>query len=285
MLYSMTGYAARSQEIFEDSITIEIRTLNSKFFDFSYKCPDKFIFLEEQIKKVIKKNLKRGKIELRVKKSNINQINDEFNLDEYKQKMGHLRKISPESSEEKLLEFALMMPKKNQKKTKKISKKYQSVFLKLIQKVMEEVLTFREKEGQALYKELIKYVNQVSQQLEKIKKFDKKRIKKKKLKIKTIFDSINIKYNQVRLEEEMIYYIEKFDISEEIIRLSQHNKYFLELISSQIEVGKKINFLTQEMLRETNTIGSKSNDFELQKSVVVIKEKLEKIKEQIQNVL
>ena len=99
------------------------------------------------------------------------------------------------------------------------------------------------------------------------------------------FEAVGQKYNQVRLEEEMIYYIEKLDIAEEIIRLSQHKKYFLELLSSQNEVGKKVNFLLQEMLREVNTIGSKSNDFELQKSVVIMKEKLEKIKEQIQNVL
>ena len=196
-----------------------------------------------------------------------------------------LKKITPTSTEEKLLELALTMPKNGNKKIKKIPKKHQHQFLKFFQKVVEEVMIFRKKEGCALHKELIKYVNQISIELVKIKKIDKHRVKKKKQKIKNNFQSIIQKYDQTRLEEEMIYYMEKLDISEEIIRLNQHKTYFSELLSSQNEVGKKINFLTQEMLREVNTIGSKSNDFELQKRVVLIKDKLEKIKEQIQNVL
>tara|TARA_B100001758_G_C18406354_1_gene612380 strand:- start:1587 stop:2570 length:984 start_codon:yes stop_codon:yes gene_type:complete len=285
MIYSMTGYAIQSQEIFEDTITIEVRALNSKFFDFSIKCPDYLLSLEEQIKKITKKNLKRGKIEIRIKRSKSDHIKDDFNLDELKEKMSHLKKISPKSTKEKLLELALLMPKKSQKKPKQITKKYQSQFFKFLQKVVEDLIIFRKKEGQALKKELVKYINQVSTQLVRIKKIDKKRITSKKQKIKMRFDSAFQKYNQTRLEEEMIYYIEKLDISEEITRLSHHNTYFLELLSSDEEVGKKINFLTQEMLRETNTIGSKSNNFQLQKSVVAIKDKLEKIKEQIQNVL
>ena len=285
MIYSMTGYATQSQEILEDSITIEVRTLNSKFFDFSIKCPELFSSLEEQIKKITKQKLNRGKIEIRIKKSNVSGIKDDVNLVELRQKMDYLKKISPESTKEKLLELALLMPKNNYKKSKKITKKYQRYFFDFFQKVIEEVIEFRKKEGRALHRELIKYAAQISAQLVKLKKRDKQRIKNKKEKIKMNFEAVGQKYNQVRLEEEMIYYIEKLDIAEEIIRLSQHKKYFLELLSSQNEVGKKVNFLLQEMLREVNTIGSKSNDFELQKSVVIMKEKLEKIKEQIQNVL
>ena len=285
MIYSMTGYAIKSEKISEELITIEVRSLNSKFFDFSVKCPDHFFFLEEEIKKITKKKLKRGKIEVRVKKAHNISIKDDLNVDELKQKMHDLKKISPKSTQEKLLELALLLPKKNHKTTKKITKKSQHQFLQFFQKVIEDIITFRAKEGQALRKELVKYVNQISMQLVKIQRRDKKRIQNKKEKIKNSFDSINQKYNKTRLEEEMMYYIEKLDISEEVIRLNQHKKYFLELLFNEHESGKKINFLTQEMLRETNTIGSKSNDFELQKSVVLIKEKLEKIKEQIQNVL
>jgi len=281
----MTGYATQSQEILEDSITIEVRTLNSKFFDFSIKCPEHFLPLEEQIKKITKQKLNRGKIEIRIKKSNVSGIKDDVNLVELTQKMDYLKKISPESTKEKLLELALLMPKNNYKKSNKITKKYQRYFFDFFQKVIEEVIEFRKKEGHALHRELIKYATQISAQLVKLKKRDKQRIKNKKEKIKMNFEAVGQKYNQARLEEEMIYYIEKLDIAEEIIRLSQHKKYFLELLSSQNEVGKKVNFLLQEMLREVNTIGSKSNDFKLQKSVVIMKEKLEKIKEQIQNVL
>ncbi len=285
MIYSMTGYAIKSEKISEELITIEVRSLNSKFFDFSFKSPDQFFSLEEEIKRIAKSKLKRGKIEIRVKKHNTLSVNSEFNLDELKDKMIQLKKITPKSKQEKLLELALLIPKNNQKRIKKITKKHEKEFLFFLQKVLNEVINFRAREGKALYKELIKYVKQITTQLDKIKKRDKKRIKIKKEKLKSAFNSVAEKYDKTRLEQEMIYYIEKLDISEEIIRLGHHKNYFLELTSNSNEVGKKINFLVQEMLRETNTIGSKSNDFELQKSVVLIKEKLEKIKEQIQNVL
>ena len=285
MIYSMTGYAIKSEKISEELITIEVRSLNSKFFDFSFKAPDQFFSLEEEIKRIAKRKLKRGKIEIRVKKYNSSPVNSEFNLDELKQKMIQLKKITPKSKQEKLIELALLIPKNNQKRIKKITKKHEKEFLFFLQKILNEVINFRVREGKALYKELIKYVKQITTQLDKIKKRDKKRIKIKKEKLKSAFNSVAQKYDKTRLEQEMIYYIEKLDISEEIIRLGHHKSYFLELISNSNEVGKKINFLVQEMLRETNTIGSKSNDFELQKSVVLIKEKLEKIKEQIQNVL
>ncbi len=285
MIYSMTGYAIKSEKISEELITIEVRSLNSKFFDFSFKSPDQFFSLEEEIKRIAKRKLKRGKIEIRVKKYNSLSVNSEFNLDELKHKMIQLKKITPKSKQEKLLELALLIPKNNQKRIRKITKKHEKEFLFFLQKVLNEALNFRAREGKALYKELIKYVKQITTQLDKIKKRDKKRIKIKKEKLKSAFNSVAEKYDKTRLEQEMIYYIEKLDISEEIIRLGHHKNYFLELISNSNEVGKKINFLVQEMLRETNTIGSKSNDFELQKSVVLIKEKLEKIKEQIQNVL
>ena len=285
MIYSMTGYAVKSEKISEELITIEVRSLNSKFFDFSFKSPDQFFSLEEEIKRIVKRKLKRGKIEIRVKKYNSSPVNSEFNLDELKQKMIQLKKITPKSKQEKLIELALLIPKNNQKRIKKITKKHEKEFLFFLQKILNEVINFRVREGKALYKELIKYVKQITTQLDKIKKRDKKRIKIKKEKLKSAFNSVAQKYDKTRLEQEMIYYIEKLDISEEIIRLGHHRSYFSELISNSNEVGKKINFLVQEMLRETNTIGSKSNDFELQKSVVLIKEKLEKIKEQIQNVL
>ncbi len=285
MIYSMTGYGIKSEKISEELITIEVRSLNSKFFDFSFKSHDQFFGLEEEIKRITKRKLKRGKIEIRLKKYNSSSANNEFNLDELKEKAAHLKKISPKSKQEKLLELALLIPRNNQKRIKKLKRKQEKEVLFFVKKVLDEVINFRTREGKTLHKELIKYVNQLSTQLEKIKKRDKKRINNKKKKLKSALKVIAQKYDKTRLEQEMIYYIEKLDISEEIIRLDHHKSYFLELISNENEVGKKINFLVQEMLRETNTIGSKSNDFELQKSVVLIKEKLEKIKEQIQNVL
>ncbi len=285
MIYSMTGYAVKSQEILKDTVTIEIRCLNSKMFDFSLKCPEVFFLLENQIKKLAKKNLKRGKVEIKIKKSNNSQSSEKLDLVEINKKMAYLKKISPKSSNEKLLELSLLIPKSNQQRSHRISRNYQQKFLKLVISVIKEVVSYRANEGESLKKELINYVNQISTQLSKIIRRDKKRIENKRAKIKTKFKSIIKTYDKIRLEEEVIYYLEKMDISEEIARLKHHIKFFLQIMNSNKELGKKINFLTQEMLRETNTIGSKSNDFELQKSVVEIKEKLENIKEQIQNVL
>jgi len=285
MIFSMTGYAIKSQTILEEIITIEIRTLNSKYFDFSFKSPEQFSFLEEKIKQTSKKKLKRGKIEIRIKKSSEKDTDDVLQITELRKKMNGLKKIVPRISEEKLLELAILLPKKNHKKAQKLTNKYQKNFFVFLQKTIDEVVNFRLKEGKALYKELSKYIKSITIQLEKIKKRDKKRLKIKKKTLRNKLESVIEKYDKTRLEQEMIYYIEKLDISEEVIRLTHHKKYFSELISSQNEVGKKINFLIQEMLREINTIGSKSNDFELQKNVIVIKDELEKIKEQIQNVL
>ena len=285
MIYSMTGYAVKSQEILEDTVTIEIRSLNSKMFDFSLKCPEAFFLLENQIKKISKKNLKRGKIEIKIKQVKNSQSLEKLDLEEINKKMGYLKKITPKSSNEKLLELSLLIPKSKPQKSNRMSVNYQQKFLKLLLSVIKEVVNYRSIEGESLKKELINYVNQISKHLSKITRRDKKRIENKRAKIKTKFKSIIKEYDKIRLEEEVLYYLEKIDISEEIARLKHHINFFLQIINSNNELGKKINFLTQEMLRETNTIGSKSNDFELQKSVVEIKEKLENIKEQIQNVL
>ena len=285
MIFSMTGYTIKSQTILEDIITIEIRSLNSKYFDFSLKCPETFSFLEEKLKQKIKKKLKRGKIEIRIKKSSEKDTHDFLQTTELRKKMNGLKKIAPRISEEKSLELAILLQKKNDKKARKLTNKYQKRFFVFLDEAIDEVVNFRLKEGKALYKELAKYIKSITIQLEQIKKRDKKRLKIKKQTLRNKLESMIEKYDKTRLEQEMIYYIEKLDISEEVIRLIHHKTYFSELIYSQNEVGKKINFLVQEMLREVNTIGSKSNDFELQKNVIVIKDELEKIKEQIQNVL
>ena len=199
--------------------------------------------------------------------------------------MNILKNISPDTSKEKLMHLALLTPKTNQIKHNKLSETYKKKLFSLINKSIEDIDNFRRKEGSSLQKEIFKYLKHISVQLNKIKKRDKKRIHLKKNKLKNSINDLINNIDKKRLEEEIIYYIEKLDIEEEIVRLNHHINYFHEIVKNEHEIGKTINFLVQEMNREVNTIGSKSNDFELQKCVVVIKENLEKIKEQIQNVL
>jgi uncharacterized protein (TIGR00255 family) len=281
----MTGYAIKSQQISEDTFTIEVKTLNSKFFDFSLRCPEELQSMEEEIKKISHKKLLRGKVDIRVRKISTLKKSEEIELKKINQRIKYLKKISPESTKEKLLELSLLVPTSPNRDKIKISKKYRMQFLKFFIKTIDDLILFRLKEGRALHKAIVKYLNQINLQLSKIEKIDKTRVYNKKKKIMGKLGELLKKTNKVRLEEELVYYIEKLDISEEIVRLNHHLSFFDELLTAKNEIGKKLNFLVQEMNREINTIGSKSNDFKLQKSVVLIKEKIEKIKEQIQNVL
>ena len=285
MIYSMTGYAIKTQQILEDTFTIEVKTLNSKFFDFSLRCPEEIQSFEEEIKKISQKKLLRGKVDIRVRKTSTLKKDEEIELKKINQRIKYLKKISPKSTKEKLLELSLLMPTSTNRTKIKISKNYKIQFLKFFNNTIDDLILFRSKEGRALHKEIVKYLNQINLQLSKIEKIDKNRVNNKKKKIKEKLGELLKKANKVRLEEELIYYIEKLDISEEIVRLNHHLSFFVELLTAKNEIGKKLNFLVQEMNREINTIGSKSNDFKLQKSVVLIKEKIEQIKEQIQNVL
>ena len=266
----MTGYGIGSYKINDKNLVVEIKTLNSKFFDYFLKCPDEFFPLEEKIKKITQKKLKRGKIEIRIKQISQEETLEMLTIKDLKTKMNYLKKITPNNTEENLLQAALLAPKINYKKTVLLTKKHQKRVLSYFQNTLEKVIKFREKEGRVLQKEFIKYLKKIDVELKKIKKRDKTRIKAKAQKIKSMFNSLNLKYDKTRLNQELIYYMEKMDITEEIVRIEQHKKYFVELILNNNQVGKKINFLSQEMLREINTIGSKSNDFQLQKSVILV---------------
>jgi uncharacterized protein (TIGR00255 family) len=177
------------------------------------------------------------------------------------------------------------MPGLHAKSSYKLTKKSEKELIKFFQESMLSVMEYRMKEGQKMEKELRGYLKKISIQLRNIKSNEKNRIKAKREKIEKKLKTVNLKIDKSRLEQEMIFYLEKMDITEELVRLDYHCTYFLELISTENQIGRKLNFLCQEILREINTIGSKSADFKLQKSVILIKEELEKIKEQIQNVL
>ena len=284
MIVSMTGYHYATQIIGGVEYSLQIKTLNSKILDLSIKSA--YENLDSRIKALVKKILKRGKVDIYLKNKPVTQFSKDF-LDTEKIELyiHQLQKISPNSSRNDLLKLAFSLPGLHTKKPHKLSRKSEKELMCFIQETLFFVLEHRKKEGRKMERELRGYLKKISNQLKKIKFNEKSRIKPKRKKIEKKLKTFNLKIDKSRLEQEMIFYLEKIDITEELVRLDSHCSYFLELISKEDCAGRKLNFLCQEMLREVNTIGSKSSDFKLQKSVILIKEELEKIKEQVQNAL
>ena len=284
MIISMTGYNYSTQIIDGVEYTVQIKTLNSKTFDFHVKSPNDN--LDSKIRLLAKKILKRGKIEFSFK-ANITSDFSQDLLDTKKIQLyiKQFEKISPDSSKKDLLQLALSMPGLHIKEAYKWTKKKENELMKFFNKSMLSVMEYRMKEGAKLEKELKKYLKNIITQIKSIKKNEKSRIKPKREKIEKKLKTFNLKIDKSRMEQEMIFFLEKIDITEELVRLDYHCSYFLDLIKNEDQAGRKLNFLCQEILREINTIGSKSSDFKLQKSVILIKEEIEKIKEQVQNVL
>ena len=284
MIISMTGYNYSTQIIDGVEYTVQIKTLNSKTFDFHVKSPNDN--LDSKIRLLAKKILKRGKIEFSFKANVTSDFSHEL-LDTKKIQLyiKQFEKISPDSSKQDLLQLALSMPGLHIKETYKWTKKRENELIKFFNKSMLSVMDYRMKEGAKLEKELKKYLKNIITQIKNIKKNEKSRIKPKREKIEKKLKTFNLKIDKSRMEQEMIFFLEKIDITEELVRLDYHCSYFLDLIKNEDQAGRKLNFLCQEILREINTIGSKSSDFKLQKSVILIKEEIEKIKEQVQNVL
>jgi len=284
MIISMTGFNYSTRIIDGIEYTSQIKTLNSKTFDFSVKSSNDN--LDAKIRLLAKKVLKRGKIEFSFRANFTKTFNKELlDLEKIELYITQFKKISPDSSKKDLLQLAISMPGLHNKNFHKLTKKNEKELMLFFEESMIEVMNYRIKEGKKLEKELKGYLKNITTQIKKIKTNEKKRIKPKRDKIEKKLKTFNLKIDKSRMEQEMIFYLEKIDITEELVRLDYHCSYFLELIKTEDQAGRKLNFLCQEILREVNTVGSKSADFKLQKSVILIKEELEKIKEQIQNVL
>lgn len=295
MIQSMTGYA--KAEVFYNNSTylIELKSLNSKQLDLKINIPSVYREKEIEIKKLIAKELHRGKIELFVNKKSIDskpvyQINNEVVASYYNQMIELTSKLDKTSNQKKdtgsLISSLLKIPDVVVKKNEEISKKELKNLLSGINEVVKKILVSRSNEGKELLKDIVNRINLISKLLIRIKKLSKTQASKIEEKIKSKINSnSNLILDQNRFEQEMIYYLEKLDMTEEVVRLKSHIKYFEEVIKEQSPVGKKLNFISQEIGREINTIGSKCSNADIQKIVVEMKNELEKIKEQLLNIL
>jgi len=285
MISSMTGFG--KSELIQDykTITIEIRTLNSKTIDINSRLPYRYKEFDMLLRKKIADSLKRGKIDFSVVyKSNKEDSNSVVNKGIVESYISQLKDIEG-FQESDLLSIAMKLPETLKTEKKEIDEEEKSSLLSLLDKTLFKVISYRDQEGETLFNDFIKRCKLLKTYLGKITNVDNNRKKKIKERINSEIKKLKVEVDQNRLEQEMIYYIEKLDITEEKIRLKNHISYFIETLNSNTSQGKKLGFICQEMGREINTIGSKANDFEIQKNVVQMKDELEKIKEQLLNIL
>ncbi len=285
MISSMTGFG-KSELILENkTITIEIRTLNSKTIDVNSRLPHRYKELDIILRKKIADSLKRGKIDLSIIcKSNEEESNSFINKSIVEGYISQLKNFQGYKDSD-LLSIAMKLPETLKTEKNEIDEEEKSSLLSLLDKTLFKVISFRDQEGETLFNDFIKRCKLLKTYLGKITNVDNNRKKKIEEKINSEIKKLKVEVDQNRLEQEMIYYIEKLDITEEKIRLNNHISYFTETLNSNNSQGKKLGFICQEMGREINTIGSKANDFEIQKIVVQMKDELEKIKEQLLNIL
>ena len=280
----MTGFGREEKLINDKKIVIEIRTLNSKGLDINLKVHDSFSFIGEYLRKSIKEKLIKGKVDVILDIENTNEdLLIPFNKSKIKTYLKELRKDF--KIDESQIISNLLMGNSYVNSNITFNRGEEKNIKILLDKVIQKQLKYRRIEGKAIGDDLKKSISKINSYLNKVVSSDSNRIKDKKKKIKSHFNELNEKYDKSRLEQEIIYYIEKLDINEEIIRLKHHLKFFSSEMKNKEIKGKKLSFISQEIGREINTIGSKANNFEIQSMVVNMKEELEKIKENILNIL
>jgi uncharacterized protein (TIGR00255 family) len=292
MIKSMTGFG-RSELISETlNVIVEIKTLNSKHLDFLIKIPKVFSDKEIEIRNLLEKHLERGKIILSIDYQNkeLDKPPQAINEPLLKAYYRKLQEISDELEDEKsdILRLAMYLPEVISPEVGNgIDAEKWSLVIGKIKEAIRSCDDFRMQEGRTLAKEFNKYILEIGQQLQKIDELDPERIEQVRSRIrKNLMELITDQnYDPNRFEQELIYYLEKMDISEEKARLKSHLDYFISELGSDESNGKKLNFIAQEIGREINTIGSKANHVNITRYVVLMKDNLEKIKEQLLNIL
>ena len=293
MVKSMTGFGKTAVEVGNKKIVIEIKSLNSKQFDLSLRMPNLFKEKEMEIRNMTKERLDRGKIEMNIYYDSASEsdkdvaINSSVVIKYFNQMAEISERLGFEPDKNGLLQAVMRFPDVLQVRSEELNETEWAVLHGGIEKALEEIDKFRLQEGKALIKDITYRIELIQQLSAQVPQFESKRVEiiRQKLQEK-LNEWTEIKnIDQNRLEQELIYYLEKLDITEEKVRLANHCKYFMETIGKEDAPGRKLGFIAQEIGREINTMGSKANDHEIQKLVVKMKDELEKIKEQSLNVL
>ena len=285
MILSMTGFG-RGEGVFEGKkITIDIKSLNSKSFDLNIKIPLRYKEKEFEIRKMLNDRIQRGKVDCYVNMESLNnasdvKINNEL-VDAY---MQELKKVAGDGPDFEYLKMAIRMPDVISTKSDSLNEDEWVFLIELIEETVTKFENFRSTEGEILQQELSRNIKKIESYLTQVEPYEMVRMDAVKERYRNSLNEFD-QIDETRFYQEMAYYTEKLDIAEEKVRLSQHLKYYQEVMANEKFNGKKLGFISQEIGREINTLGSKANHAEIQKLVVMMKDELEKIKEQTLNVL
>ena len=290
MIQSMTGFGKGIAELPNKKIIVEIKSLNSKQLDLSSRIPSLYKEKEMEIRSEIARRLERGKVDLTIRTENIggdtpSQLNLNA-LQSYYQQINAAAETLGISTPADWFQILFRLPDTLQTETPELSDEETTALDKAVTLAIDQLVAFRTQEGRCLQDIFTKKVTSIDALLKEVEIYEQERIEKIKGRIVDGLSKIKeIDYDKNRLEQEMIYYIEKLDINEEKHRLDNHLRYFMETMESGHGQGKKLGFIAQEMGREINTLGSKANHAEMQRIVVRMKDELEQIKEQVLNIM
>lgn len=285
MIYSMTGYGKSVLQLPTKKITIELKSLNSKNLDLNARMPSIYREKELTIRKLLADKLVRGKIDFSIYvEATAEDTSTQINTPVVKQYMKQLQEVV-NSDDLELLKMAVRFPDALNTVREEIDENEWKTIEKEINTATKDLVNHRLNEGKVLEEDFNKRIHSIESILEQVIAMDPERVEGVRERLKKGVEELREKYDENRFEQELVYYIEKFDITEEKVRLKNHLNYFAESMNSKDSNGKKLGFISQEMGREINTIGSKSNYAPMQQLVVQMKDELEKIKEQLLNVL
>ena len=286
MIQSMTGFGKATLQLPTKKITVEVKSLNSKGLDLSVRMPSLYREMELGLRNEISLALERGKIDFSIYiESTAEQTSTKVNVPIVKAYMAQLREVYGDADETELMKMAVRMPDTMKIEREEIDENNWLEIQKVIKEALANILNFRQAEGLSLEKEFQLRIGNIRQYMNDALALDPERVQAIKDRLQTAISELKVNVDENRFEQELIYYLEKLDITEEKVRLTNHLDYFLETIKGTEANGRKLGFITQEMGREINTMGSKSNHAQMQKLVVMMKDELEKIKEQVLNVL
>ncbi|HKX87551.1 MAG TPA: YicC/YloC family endoribonuclease [Flavobacterium sp.] len=286
MIQSMTGFGKASLQLPTKKITVELKSLNSKGMDLNVRMPSVYREMELGLRNQIAQQLERGKVDFSLYiEVTGEETSTKVNAPIVKAYIAQMRDILPDADNTELMKMAVRMPDALKTERDEIDENEWKQIQGVINEALANINQFRVDEGVSLEKEFQLRIANIRSYMDQALELDPERVQNIKNKLQTAIDELKVNVDENRFEQELIYYLEKLDITEEKVRLTNHLDYFIETIKGNEANGRKLGFITQEMGREINTMGSKSNHAGMQKLVVMMKDELEKIKEQVLNVL
>jgi uncharacterized protein (TIGR00255 family) len=282
----MTGFGKASLQLPTKKITVEVKSLNSKGLDLNVRMPSVYREMELGLRNIISQKLERGKVDFSIYiEITGEETSSKINVPIVKGYINQMKAVIPNADETELMKMAVRMPDALKTERDEIDENEWNEILKVVDDAMKNIASFRVDEGKSLESEFIMRIENIRNFMNQAVSMDTERIETVKNRLRTALAELEANVDENRFEQELIFYLEKYDITEERVRLENHLNYFIETIAGTEANGRKLGFITQEIGREINTMGSKSNHSEMQKLVVMMKDELEKIKEQVLNVL